>query len=69
VIDDKDCFIFIALFPVMLYLYRNVTNNLVALGISQANITAASVISTNGREWYIYIFYYFILINNNVVLL
>jgi hypothetical protein len=36
----------------MLYLYRSVTNSLVELGKQQANITAASVISTNVGQWY-----------------
>jgi hypothetical protein len=36
----------------MLFLYRSVTNSLLDLGKAQANVTAASVISPNGGEWY-----------------
>ncbi len=50
----------------MLYLYRRVTNSLVDLDKQQANLTAASVISTNVGEWYRYLFnvndYYVVLL-------
>ena len=36
----------------MLYLYRSVTNSLVDMGKTQANITVADVVSTSAREWY-----------------
>jgi hypothetical protein len=48
---------YIAIFPVMLYLYRRVTNSLVDLGKQQANVTLGSVIATSG-EWYIYFISY-----------
>jgi len=50
----------------MLYLYRRVTNSLVDLDKQQANLIAASVISTNVVEWYRYLFnfndYYVVLL-------
>ena len=44
-----------ALFPVMLYLYRQVTNSLVDAGKLQANVTATHVITGSSSEWSVYI--------------
>jgi hypothetical protein len=51
---------FIALFPLMLFLYRKVTDSLVDLGKLQANITGVSITSTNLGEWYVFFIFYFL---------
>ncbi len=51
-IDRIHWFLLIGLFPVILYLYQNVTNSLIDLGKLQANITAASVVISTPGEWY-----------------
>jgi len=50
-IDKSVFWIFIALFPIMLFLYQKLTNDLVNLGKVQANNTAANVILGNTGGW------------------
>jgi hypothetical protein len=48
---------FIALLPLLLVLYKKVTDSLIDLGKVQANATASSVV-TNAGEWYVYLFFF-----------
>jgi hypothetical protein len=50
---------FIALLPLLLFLYQKVTNNLVDVGKLAANATANGTVVTIPGEWFVFCYFLF----------